>query len=93
MRFPKWAIDEPMLRVRYLCIIAALEFDQQANLKVLAAEIGIPYQTLLSAITVGRFSRKLTSALTSAVPQVGIQAIWLLFPESMAFDEKGSVVE
>lgn len=93
MRFPQWAVADPMLRTRYLCAVAALEFDPQANLKVLAREIGIPYQTLLSAVNVGRFSRKLTSAMVRAVPQVGIQPIWLLFPESMEFDEHGSVKE
>jgi hypothetical protein len=86
MRFPKWAISDDRMKVKYLMMQMALEVDPNGRMAVLAKEADVGYETLLWAIR-NNVSSVVAEKVSAAVPQCGVRPHWLTNPSWIKFDE------
>ena len=93
MRFPKWALNDDRMKVKFLITQAALEIDPNARMADLAKAAKVSYSTLLWA-TQNNVSSAVAEKVCSAVPLTGLRPHWLTNPSWIKTDsETGEILE
>jgi hypothetical protein len=91
MRLPQWARKDNPSKLKFLIQQLAICHGRQCSVAHLCSAAGMHYNTVIRAQENGRMSKRVATALTNAVPDAGIKAIWLIAPELIECDDVGEI--
>lgn len=91
MRLPEWARKDNPSKLKFLIQLMAIHHGRQCSVAHLSMAAGTHYNTVIRAQENGRMSKRIATALTNAVPESGVKAIWLIAPELIECDDVGEI--
>lgn len=93
MKFPRWALENEQMRVRYLLGFAALEVAPTGGLRKLADAANINYSTLMWSVVNG-VSPRVAESICEVAKDSGIRPHWLTNPAWIRVDNvTGEILE